>query len=373
MSERLAFVRLADQDGANVSELCRQFQISRKTGYKLLTRYRQKGPAGLADRSRRPHHSPHATPPDVVATVLAVRAHHPAWGGRKIQGWLKRQGLPAPSPSTITHILHHHGQLPATALPPPVVWQRFVAAGPNDLWQLDFKGTLQLAQGAAVYPLSVLDDHSRFALGLFACPNQQATTVQEHLIALFQQYGLPRRILSDNGPPWGSSGQGGITALEAWWLRLGIRVSHGRYYHPQTQGKVERFHGTLARELFRAGVPVDRQACQVCFDHWRASYNQERPHDALDLAVPADRYAPSRRPFPAVLAPIVYPPGDAVRHVNAYGIISWHNRRYFVGRGVAGEPVALRPTPAGRQVNVYYCGQLLKVLDLAQPVGSASS
>lgn len=375
MSERLTFVRLAEQDDANISELCRQFQISRKTGYKLLARYRQAGEAGLIDRSRRPHHSPHQTPPAVVAAVLAVRAVHPAWGGRKIQRWLTRQGLAAPSPSTITHILHQHGQLETTPFPAPVTWQRFVAERPNDLWQIDFKGGIQLIQ-EAVFPLSVLDDHSRYALGLFACRGalwaQQLTTVRAHLTALFIHYGLPRRILTDNGPPWGSSGQDGITALEAWWIQLGILVSHGRFYHPQTQGKVERFHGTLARELLQQPLAVDRPTCQVIFDHWRDSYNQERPHEALDLAVPIERYVPSPRPLPAVLTPLVYPPGDAVRRVNAHGVISFQHRRYFVGRGVAGQPVAVRPDPDGQRPTVYFCDQLIKVLDRKQPVGVSS-
>lgn len=371
MSQRLDFVRLAELEGANISELCRQFQISRKTGYKLLARYREDGEAGLADRSRRPHHAPHQTAPEVVAAVLAVRAAHPAWGGRKIQRWLARQDLPAPSPSTITRILHEHGQLEARPFPAPVSWQRCVADGPNDLWQIDFKGSIPLAQ-EAVFPVSVLDEHSRYALGLFACPNQQLTTVCAHLTTLFQQYGLPRRILTDNGPPWGSSGQDGITTLEAWWLHLGIRVSHGRFYHPQTQGKVERFHGTLARELLRDGIAFDRPTCQVVFDRWREMYNQERPHEALAFAVPVERYAPSPRPWPAALMPIVYPPGDAVRQVNAHGVISFRGRRYFVGRGVAGQPVAVRPTRDEGRLSVYFCDQPIKLLDLEQPLGVSS-
>lgn len=215
MSERVEFVQLASRDDAQMSALCRAYGISRKTGYKWLRRYQTDGEAGLIDQSRCPHQSPRRTPVEVETAVLAVRADHPAWGGRKIKAWLERRGLPAPSASTITAILERHGVLREAEAAVQRPWQRFAAAAPNDLWQLDFKGVVHLEQGNA-FPLSVLDDHSRFALGLFACPDQQQPTVQTHLTTVFQRYGLPHRILSDNGPPWGAAGQQGLTALEAW-------------------------------------------------------------------------------------------------------------------------------------------------------------
>jgi transposase InsO family protein len=332
MSERLEFVRLASLDGANLSALCRAFGISRKTAYKWLARYQQSGEAGLVEQSRRPHCSPTQTPAELEATVLAVRAAHPAWGGRKIAAWLSRQELPAPAPSTITTILARHGKLRAPDAPVTRPWQRFVAAAPNDLWQLDFKGVVRLETGNA-YPLSVLDDHSRFALGLFACPNQQQPTVQAHLTTLFARYGLPRRILSDNGPPWGASGQDGLTALEAWLIRRGIRSSHGRAYHPQTQGKVERFHGTLAAEALAGPRLRDLPSCQQRFDAWRDVYNLERPHEALALSVPVEHYRPSPRALPVPLPPLVYGPADVVRIVKGNGVVVYRGTRYFVGRG----------------------------------------
>lgn len=367
MSQRLEFVLLARQEDVNHSALCRRFGISRKTGYKWLARYETAGDSGLADQSRRPHHHPAQTPPDLEAAILAVRTAHPAWGGRKIKAWLERRGIAAPSPSTITAILERNGRLAEEHERPQRTWQRFEAAASNDLWQLDFKGGVRLGNGEA-FPLTVLDDHSRFALGLFACSDQKQTTVQAHLTGLFQRYGLPRRILTDNGPPWGPSRTYGITAFEAWLIRLGIRVrprGHpSRIYHPQTQGKVERFHGSLAAEVLRGPQFVDCSSCQHAFDRWRDCYNLERPHEALDLAVPVERYRPSPRLLPPELPSIVYGPDDAVRMVKAHGVIAYRGRRYFVSRGLAGLPVAVRRTRDPARVQVYFCQQLVKELTL---------
>lgn len=365
MSERMEFVNLAIQEGANIQQLCERFGISRKTGYKLLGRYREEGLAGLADRSRRPHTSPHQTAPEIEAAVLAVRDAHPAWGGRKIKAWLARQGTPAPSASTITEILRRNGQLDAEERRKHRPLQRFVQAAPNDLWQLDFKGDLRLV-GRTVYPLSILDDHSRFALGLFACANRQQPTVQAHLTRLFQRYGLPRRILADNGPPWGSSGREGLTALEAWLMRLGIGISHGRFYHPQTQGKVERFHRTLQAELLAGPPLLDLSACQTALDSWRELYNLERPHQALELGVPVELYQVSPRLFPKTLPEISYGPDDQVRKVRGQGTISFGNRIHFVGRGVIGLPVAVRPTRIDGRFTVHFCTQQIRTIDLRQ-------
>jgi transposase InsO family protein len=363
MSQRLEFVLLARQEDANHSALCRRYGISRKTGYKWLARYDEDGEAGLTDRSRRPHQHPAQTPPDLEAALLAVRTAHPAWGGRKIKAWLERRGMMAPSPSTITAILERNRLLDDPSERPQRSWQRFEAAAPNDLWQLDFKGVVRLGTGKA-FPLSVLDDHSRFAVGLFACADQKQPTVQTHLTRLFRRYGLPRRILTDNGPPWGPSRQYGMTALEAWWLRLGIKVSHGRIYHPQTQGKVERFHGSLTAEVLRGPQLLDQAACQHAFDRWRDCYNLERPHEALALGVPVERYTPSPRPLPAVVPAIVYGPEDAVRMVKRHGVIAYRGRRYFISRGLAGLPVAVRRTRDPALVQVYFCQQLVKEVTL---------
>jgi transposase InsO family protein len=367
MSLRREFVQFAGQDGANVAELCRRYGISRPTGYKWLTRAATDGLTGLADRSRRPHDSPTKTAPALEAQVVALRRSHPAWGGTKLHHWLVQHGVvDAPAPSTITDILRRHGLIPAhlDALRP---WQHFEHAAPNDLWQLDFMGHRPLTTGQRVHPLTLLDDHSRFALGLAACLHEQQATVQAHLTGWFQCYGLPQAILTDNGPPWATSGGGGITALEAWLLRLGVELWHGRVYHPQTQGKVERLHGTIAAEVFAHHHLPDLAASQPAFDAFRQIYNHERPHAALAYDVPASRYQPSPRPFPALLPDLVYGPDDHVRLVRAQGAISFHNRSYFISRGLIGLPVAVRPTPTDDRFQVVFCQRQVATIDLRHP------
>ncbi|MGH2671036.1 MAG: IS481 family transposase, partial [bacterium] len=303
VSLRQEFVMLATAEGANVRALCRRYTISPKTGYKWLARYRRQGRAGLTDRARRPHRSPTRTPAALERAVLAVRAAHPVWGGRKIRAVLLARGHQRlPSPSTVTAILRRHGQLAPAEGARHTAWQRFEHDAPNRLWQMDFKGHFALLHGRC-HPLTVLDDHSRFAVGLQACGDETGQTVQARLTACFRRYGLPEALLVDNGAPWGSDVAHPHTPLTAWLLRLGVRVCHARPYHPQTQGKDERFHRTLKAEVLGTRVLRDLPQCQREFDRWRDVYNLERPHEALALAVPASRYQPSPRAFPEVLPP----------------------------------------------------------------------
>jgi transposase InsO family protein len=370
MSERQEFVAVAAQEGANVAALCRRFGISRKTGYKWLARVAQ-GETGLADRRRRPHTAPHtaphATPPTVEAAVLAQRGAHPAWGGRTLHHALAREGVvqPGPAPGTITAILRRHGQL--TAEPSPRDFVRFAHPAPNDLWQLDFMGHRALEAGR-VHPLTLLDDHARFALALAACGDEQYATVQARLTAVLRRDGLPRAILTDNGAPWAPAGEAtGLTRLEAWWLQLGIAPWHGRPCHPQTQGKVERFHGTIAAEVFAQRPFPDLAAAQTAFDAFRPTYTHTRPHEALDHAVPAARYHPSPRPFPETLPEITSGPDDHVRIVTVHGSIQWQGRRVFVSRGVVGLPVGVRPTAEDGVWHVYFCHRQVATIDRRRP------
>lgn len=366
MALRQEFVSLVSQEGANMRELCRRYGISPPTGYKWLERYRAQGPAGVEDRSRRPLHSPRRTPPELEAAVLAERALHPAWGGRKLRVRLLTQGFePVPSASTVSAILDRHGCIDPLEAEKHGPWQRFERDAPNQLWQMDFKGNFALAQGRC-YPLTVLDDHSRFNLGLEACADEQEATVRERLTRIFRRYGLPDRMLMDNGSPWGYTSEYPHTALTAWLLRLDIRVSHGRAYHPQTQGKEERFHRTLKAEVLTRPF-TDVADCQRAFDPWRDVYNFERPHEALGMAVPASRYQVSWRAFPEQLPPIEYGPGDEVRKVQDHGEIMFRGKEFRVGRAFQGYPVALRPTTQETVWSVYFCRQELGIIDLAQP------
>jgi transposase InsO family protein len=362
MNQRQEFVAMAGQDGVSLAELCRRFGISRKTGYKWLGRAAA-GETTFRDRSRRPGSSPRSTLPAVEAAVLALREAHPAWGGRKLHQALLQQSLvQPPAPSTITAILRRHGRL-TPAVRPQRDYQRFEAAAPNDLWQIDFMGQPDLPSGK-VHPLTVPDDHSRFLLVLAACANERAGLVKALLTAAFCRYGRPRRILTDNGPPWGTAGAGGLSALEVWWVQLGIAVSHGRPHHPQTQGKVERLHRTIWAEVVGIRELPDLPTAQHRFDAFRTLYNHQRPHAALDHAVPASRYRPSPRAFPDPLPPLVYGPEDVVRRVYDPGRISFRGQEVFLGHGLIGQPVAIRPTTHPGRFTVWYGPRQVATIDL---------
>lgn len=367
MSLRKEFVVLAQSEGVNIRALCRSFQVSPTTGYKWLGRFGANGESALADQSRRPHASPARTPPDVEQAILQARDLHPAWGARKLRTWLLIRGYQClPSPSTITSILGRHGRIDAAEAAKHRPWVRFERQAPNELWQMDFKGHFALNQGRC-HPLTVLDDHSRFALGLEACANEQGETVQGSLSAIFRRYGLPQGMLMDNGPPWGFDGEHRYTPLTVWLLRLGIAVSHGRPYHPQTQGKEERFHRTLLAEVVQGRHFTDLAHCQQAFDSWRAVYNLERPHEALGLATPASCYQVSPRPFPQRLPPIEYGPGDQVRRVQAQGVISVKGRSFRVSKAFRGYPVALRPTTTDGLIEVFFLSHHIGQVDLRVP------
>ena len=282
--QRAEFVALAQQPGANRRALCRAFKIAPTTGYKWLQRYAAEGTAGLQDRSRRPHRSPAQTAPAIEQAVLTLRARHPTWGPRKLRVLLARQGIqPLPAASTITAILRRHDQLdPTQGAGQPRAWQRFEHPYPNALWQMDFKAGWPCGAGRC-HPLTILDDHSRYALGLAACANQRTATVRSHLVTAFQRYGLPDRLLVDNGSPWGNHPAHPYTPLTVWLRRLGIAISHSRPYHPQTLGKDERFHGTLERELGRQPPRPDLAAWQTAFDAWR---QEDQPRAAARGAGP---------------------------------------------------------------------------------------
>jgi transposase InsO family protein len=366
MSQRQEFVMLASVENANIRQLCRRFGISPTTGYKWLGRYQADGASGLSDQSRRPHYSPTRTNAKVEQKVVQLRQKHPAWGGRKLHARMKAlKESQIPAPSTITAILYRHQLITPEVSAQHRAYQRFEHPQPNDLWQMDFKGDFALEKGRC-YPLTVLDDHSRFALGLRACGDQTTLTVQNALTEIFSRYGMPYRMSMDNGFPWAviTKGKRCWTQLSVWLLRLGIRLSFARPYHPQTNGKDERFHRTLKLELLRDHAWRSLVECQPHFDTWREIYNCERPHEALGLDVPASRYQVSPRAFPERLPPIEYPEGTVVRKVERNGIITIRGQGYFVGEAFRGLQVALRPTTTDRLFEVYFLHQKIASLDM---------
>jgi transposase InsO family protein len=364
---RREFVMLGQHRGANIRQLCRRFGISPTTGYKWLRRYRRNGQETFCDRSRRPHYSPRRSRRETEQQLLTVRDAHPAWGARKIRSRLQSLGQARlPAASTIHAILHRHGRIDPEQGSKHQKWQRFEQEAPNQLWQMDFKGHFLLGNGARCHPLTVLDDHSRYALCLQGCHDEQGRTVQQQLTQTFRRYGLPQRILVDNGAPWGNDLEHPFTPLTVWLLRLGIGVCHSRPYHPQTQGKEERFHRTLKAEVLAGVTFPDLLALQQRLDQWRSIYNHQRPHQALAMAVPSSRYQVSERCFPATLPPLEYGSGDVVRKVQNHGRISFHHQAFRISKAFRGYSVALRSTTEDGLWEVYFATHCIARIDLRE-------
>lgn len=365
VSLRTDFVLLAQSGGLPFSELCRRFQISRKTGYKWLWRYKREGQAGLEDRGRTPHRQPARTRAEMEAVILGCRERYPYWGGRKLRRILMNEGYhDLPAPSTITAILRRHGKLNPPE-PSSVATQRFEHPHPNDLWQMDFKGHFRLGPGRC-HPLTVLDDCSRFSLCLRACANEQTSTVRDALTQTFRHYGLPRRMTMDNGPPWGGSGTSRFSQLSVWLIEQGVTVGHSRPYHPQTQGKDERFHRTLNVELLGRREFESLPRCQSAFDQWRQQYNQLRPHESLGLQPPASRYEASSKTYREQLPPYEYGASDQVRRVSKDQTASFLGYRVPVGEAFVGQSIGIRPTLVDGVYTLHFCHQQIGKCDLRQ-------
>lgn len=362
MSSRLEFVMLALAPGVNMRALCRAHGISPKTGYKLLARFLEFGKEGLQDRSRRPLSSPNRSPAELEARVVALHDLHPCWGPAKLRALLP-EGTASPHHNTVSAILRRHGRQiegnPARKDPAP---GRFEHEAPNLLWQMDFKGHIALTDKAAgrCHPLTVLDDHSRYAVCLKAYSNETSANVKAALTDTFRRYGLPQRITCDNGSVWRVSGRDSLSRLEVWLLP----VSHSRPGHPQTQGKDERFHSTLKRELLDRKGFNSIPSCQAAFDEWRDEYNLLRPHQALGQKPPRTRYSVSARAFPERLPPVEYEQGDEVRRVKKNGEAYFRSHSIWLGEGLADEMVAFRPTETDGVFQVFFCNWEVKRVDL---------
>ena len=353
MDQRLEFVLLASSPNANISRLAERFRISRTTAYKWIFRYRSGGYADLADKSRRPSHSPARTTDVMEQAILQVRDSNSAWGGRKIRRCLQNRcssgqlkymrNTNIPAAATITEVLRRHSRLDQHFCEQHKKLVSFEYENPNDLWQMDFKGDVALSDGTISHPLTVLDDHSRFNLCLHSCDDQKHETVREQLTGIFRKYGMPLSMLMDNGVPWSGS-HSSLTGMALWLLRLGIRILHGRPYHPQTQGKEERFHRTLKAEVLNGRLFANHLRLQTAFDRWRIVYNHQRPHEALNMETPSCKYSFSTRSFPETLPAVTYDSGEIIRKVSTGKTISFKRRIFYVAKVLIGETVALRPT-----------------------------
>lgn len=368
MSElRLALVQQVVSLNVPVAQAARNFGVSRKTAYKWIKRHREQSQQPLVDRSRRPQRSPETTSAAIEQHVLRVRDTY-GWGARKIRALLREQQpqLHLPSVRTITNILNRHARIthaPAEPAPPPQFFER---TAPHQLWQCDHKGPLEVGR-RKVYPFTILDDHSRYLITCQACTDLTMRPVFDILWNAFGEVGLPEAILCDNAFSTRFEVPRTLCWLEARLVRLGIRPLHGRAYHPQTQGKVERLHGTLQREVWPYIRRDDLDAFQHDLDRWRCEvYNTLRPHEAIGDVPPLARFRPSPRPRPEQMPPVEYPPDAVIRKVNTSGDVRFNGYRILAGRGLVGEFVRLEERD--HQLALYYANHEIRCLSNDQLV-----
>jgi putative transposase len=351
MDQRIQFIADYLRDSLSVTELCQLYAVSRKTGYKWVNRYLTRGPAGLEEVSRKPHVSPRQTPESVVAAIVDARRHHPSWGAKKLLKILckKHPRWHWPHRSTVCEILTRHG-LVAKKRHRRVIGHpgkpTTQILAPNDVWSADFKGQFKTHDGQYCYPLTISDGYSRF---LLECQALHSTSVAEAtpvFVRVFKEFGLPRRIRTDNGVPFATNTLGRLSQLSAWWVRLGILPEFIEPGKPQQNGRHERMHRTLKAETTRPPA-ANLVAQQRKFNGFREEFNYQRPHEALDLQTPADCYAPSARQMPNPLPPLEYPDRFEVRYVSANGGIRWHHDWVNVSIVCAGEYVGLEEIDDG--------------------------
>jgi transposase InsO family protein len=367
MDQRREFILLFQQADVNRRELCRRFGISSKTAYKWLARAGVDGKDWAQDRSRRPRKSPARSTAKLETAVLEIRDAHPVWGARKIRRCLEDRHKRVPAASTVHAILARHDRIPPPSQPPQ--YTRFEHPAPNDVWQMDFKGRFPLGDRQMCHPLTMVDDHSRYALCLQACTDERAETVQQHLERTFHRYGLPSAFLVDNGVPWGTCSPVRWTKLRVWLLKLGVDVIYARPHHPQTKGKNERFHRTLKAEVLSMRTFKTSSELQKALDRWRHVYNNERPHQSLGQNVPASRYRPSPRSLPSKLCEPEYEEGAILRRAASIKAnFRFGKRRWHVPDAFRGELLAIRPLDPDGEFGVFFGAHQIACINLRNGV-----
>jgi len=358
--ERLRFAIEASKSERSIAAICREFGITRKTGYLWLQRYQEGGAAAVInERSRRPHHSPQQTSQTVVTALKAARRQRPDWGARKLGRVIAQSHpqLPRVSVSTLQRILDREGLIQDEDRPHRAL-QRFERSQPNELWQMDFKGPQGFNRG--VGPLSILDDHSRFLLALRQVLTNNTANVKAVLQETFIQYGLPEYLLLLDGKPWYDSiNVWGWTELTVWILRQGVRISFSGIRHPQTQGKVERMHGALQRAI-RKRKPASPS--QRWLDEFRQEYNQLRPHEGIGMAAPITRWQPSPRQFNPKPSEWEYPSPWERQRLGGRGELRYQGRRWEISQALRNQLVGLQVN--GPRVLVHYCNMAVREINL---------
>jgi len=362
IEERLRFVVLANRRERSMTELCREFEISRETGYTWLRRYQSGGASQVADRSRRPQRSPRRVSADMEEAVVALRRQWPDWGAAKLHRKLAeaRPECAGMAIRTVHRILERHHLIQEEDRRQAAV-NRFEREEPNELWQMDFKGPQGFNRGSSVGPLSILDDHSRYLIALRHVGSTQAEGVRQTLQQSFEAAGLPEAMLVDHGTPWWNArSPWGITDLSIWIMRQGVRLVYSAFRHPQTQGKVERMHGALQRAVRKRRTdPED----QKWLDQFRYEYNHIRPHEALGMATPVMRWRPSSRLFQREPEEWSYAPGMWATRLAGEGQLSWRGRRWEISNALRRQLVGIEELDS--RAIVYFCRTPIRELDLA--------
>jgi transposase InsO family protein len=356
--KRVEFVIRAARGREKMTALCREFSISRQTGYKWLRRYRGCGSIReLGEQSRRPRRSPRKTAPELEQRVVEMRHRWPDWGAPKLAWTLEQEGVKMPW-ITVHRILKRQGLVSEEVVRPAT--QRFERDQPNELWQMDFKGMAASRPGCL--PLSLLDDHSRYMVGLWALESTKGAGVRQALEQRFREVGMPQALLMDHGTPWWTPGSRiGFTVLTVWLLKLGIGVHFCGFRHPQTQGKVERWHGSLERAMRWRGFPSEFAEQQGWLESFRRQYNEQRPHQARGMQPPARFWRPSERSYPEKIREWEYPAGVRLERLNQQGMLSWQGRRWFVCEALANELV--RVEELDERLLVWFCQKLICEID----------
>lgn len=362
--QREHFVKEVQKGEQSKTALCAKYGISRVTGDKWLARYE----AGeeLSNQSRAPRTTPKRISPEVEEKIVSVRLKHPAWGARKILRVLENNGETGlPAQSTVCEVLKRNGLVSEAASQAATPYKRFERKSPNELWQVDFKGHFATEDGKRCYPLTAIDDHSRFALCVDAKTDERLEGVIVSFTRMFNEYGLPYALLCDNGNPWGASQSTGYTRFTVWMMKLDVHTIHCRPHRPQTQGKEERFNRTLKAEALNHPI-ADLTQAQYRFDAFRDCYNYERPHAALNMDCPASRYKPSQRTLPNKILDWEYPSSYQIRKIKDSGYLSYNGWGCFLSEALGGETVALHESNDPGRMDIFFRNYRIAVLDLAQ-------
>lgn len=356
---REEFITRSLEEGRNFSALCEEFGISRKTGYKWIKRYRENG--CLEDRSRKPQKVSSKTEDWVEGLILEARQERPRWGAEKIYTYLGRKGYPMPCVRTINNILKRNGLITPEASLARKPFKRFERDHCNELWQADFKGDFKMANGERCFPLTILDDHSRYAILIEPKPDQK--DIQSSFIRVFRNFGLPESILTDNGPIFAGF-KSGYTQFERMLLDQDVLPIHGRVYHPQTQGKIERFHRSLKSEVLFLKDLRDLDDAARAFNKWQQIYNFERPHAALKNKCPAEIYSISPRPYLETVSAFDYNSKFRLYRINNWGFLRFAKYQIYISETFRGTYVQLIPVESEDIALVCYRNFIIAKIDM---------